>query len=120
MQLMSGHDESNRTNRRGLIICDAAPQPRFLIQRCEERQAGHSHVRKLVHHISEGALVEVARPDIIVLVEAGKRRPVPASNAQSTIGEDPLGVGNVTDHLLHRPLAGRIAKIPVALASPRK
>src|SRR5206468_11970784 len=61
-------------------------------------------------------LVEAGCGHECVLVEAGKGSAVAASETQCPIGEHPLDVGQMTDHLLDAPLPGGVAKRPLRLA----
>jgi hypothetical protein len=55
-----------------------------------------------------------------VLVEAGERRLIAAGDARQAVAEHPLGVGEVADHFLHRPLAVGIRIVALVLGQRRQ
>src|ERR1051325_2389651 len=87
----------------------APPQPGGLRQVAQQGEGGAPHRPEIAREVLQGQAAEVGAGDVIVLLEAFDRGAVVAPEAQGAVGEDALGVADVTDDLLDAPFAGRVA-----------
>src|ERR1051325_327289 len=110
MQLVPGDVPGQAAHRCGVAGDGAAPQPRLVRERAEEREGRAPRERVVVDEIAQRQLLEARGGDAGVLVEAGQRARVAARDAQRAVGEDPLVVDEMAEDLLERPLARRVAE----------
>ena len=116
MQFMAGNDVGESAHADFVFIGDAATHPIFGAKITEKRQGCYADRCKFRGQIRETAIGERAVVDVVVLLEAFYRRLIAASDAQGSVRENPLAVGDVTEQLLDTPFSRRIAQFAVRFA----
>src|SRR5580700_4563832 len=120
MQLVSRGDVSQRPHAHLVLIRRASSQPRLFAERAKQGEARTSHERVFLHQTRQRTFIESAAAHVIVLFKALHGGLVAPRNPQGPVGEYPLGVADVAEHLLHRPLVCRVPKIAIPLAASSK
>src|SRR5271154_326678 len=120
VQLVPRRDECQRPHTHLVFVGRTAPHPRVFPKRPKQRQARAPHIRKFFDQTRQRPFVESAAAHVVVLLESLHRRLVAPRNPQCPVRKNSLGIADVAQHFLHRPLVCRIAKISVSLAAPRK
>src|SRR5256885_1436529 len=117
MQFVAGHDESDGTHRDLVFVGYASTRPRFLWKRPEKRDARDAHVSEFFREPRQRALAKSTGAHVIILLESGKRRLIPARDAQRTIHKNAFRVVDVPEHFLDAPFICSVPKISIPLAS---
>src|ERR1035437_5654768 len=76
-------------------------------QRTEQSNSCFADALKLGQQVVDTARIGMRFADVIVLLEAAQLAGIAAREAQGAVGHDPLGVAQVSEHLLDTPLPRR-------------
>src|SRR5581483_2590331 len=111
MALVSRRDIRQSSHRDLFFVGDAPATPGLLVKTAEQRQAGSAHTGVLVEQIGDTALAEVAVAHVVVLLETFDRSLISAPDPQGAIGEDPLGIGDMSENFFDRPFVWGVSEI---------
>ena len=105
---VAGDDVGQRPHGKRIVAGDPLPRPCLGGNILEERNGGKPRAPELLHVGGPGSLVRLRGGYRNVLVEAGEGSFKTARKPQGTMGEEPLGVGDVAQRLPDAPLFGRV------------
>src|SRR5438132_10180668 len=108
---MTGNDKSSGASRDFPAVGRAASIPGFRIQVLKKLNCRAAHTFEFGNNVPNRQLSMpgVLRPRL--LIETRQRRAVTPRKHQSPIGENPLGIDDVAEHLFDGPFAGLVAKV---------
>src|ERR1051326_6836212 len=108
---MTGGHVNERTYGHVPIIGPALSQERFFIKIPEKNEVGLTHQPEFVGDIIQVTFVVSCVRSINILVVTGQFHLIISRKTQGAVGHDPLGVDDVSHHILDRPFTGSIAEI---------
>src|SRR5581483_11358211 len=120
MALVSRRDIRQSSHRDLFFVGDAPATPGLLVKTAEQRQGGSAHTGVLVEQIGDTALAEVTVAHVIVLLESFDRSLISAPDPQGAIGEDPLGIGDMSENFFDRPFAWAVSEIRLLIVQSGK
>src|SRR5690606_16662686 len=115
VQLVAGDDPGEGTDRNFVSARHPTPGPRLRGQAAEQGDRRIADRVELTAEVGERACTELRWRYVGVLIERGEGRRVAAGKSERTVDEDALGVADMADDLLDRPLPGRVGMVPARL-----
>lgn len=106
---VTGDDPGEGPHRDAVAAGDAAPSECFVVEAAEQIDRRDADVIEFRSDIRERSLLGVSAAYEEVLVKTGKFCSVSAAEAEGTIREDPLRVGDVAKKFAYAPLPFRVA-----------
>ncbi len=117
MQLMACDDVSQRPHGDFILVRDAAPPPCGFVKIAQQRNSGAAYGDEVFHQIGQRTLRERSIAHVVVLLEAFDGSGVSARDAQGAVGEDALGVADVSEDFLRVPLLRCVAEVAVVIVT---
>jgi len=115
VEFVAGGDIAESADGYFLLVGDAAAGPGLLVEIPQQGQRGAPDGDVVFDDFGKRHPGSVA--DIVILLETFDGRAISARDVESPIGEDALGIANMPEYFLDRPLLGCVAKIGVRLVT---
>ena len=111
VQLMSGCKKSHAANRNAVFIGIALAHPSLLRQVFKKCDGGLANHTEFVDKTFQRALVESTGSHVVILFKARQHARIIARDMMRAVSENALGINDVTQKLLDRPLAGSVREL---------
>src|SRR5205085_12293125 len=108
MSLVPGDNVAEGANGDEIAIRDAAPGQLVFAQVAKNMDRCRPNCLEFVDEVLDGPLVETSGGGVSVLVKASDRSSVAAGEAQGSICEDALSVGEMTNDFLYGPFGAGV------------